>query len=199
MANYYRTWADGEVVTASNVQNYLQDGVVVQCDSSADYPTGREGMVVYDKALDAYLGYTGAAWVRIVPLTSTAVQTWTPTVTQSGSVAVTASEARYIRTGAVVEAWCHVTVNTGATGSSGSSVTVSLPVTAAGHTAGTPIGVGTITDGTGAQYSVTVQYATATTVAFIADDASGTGGFGIKPAVGLAQTDTIRFHIRYTV
>lgn len=61
MANKYRGWVDGEVLTAANLIDYVQKQVVISCDSSADYPdssTRREGMAVYDKNADALKLYT---------------------------------------------------------------------------------------------------------------------------------------------
>ena len=61
MANKYRQWADGETLTAANLIDYVQKQVVINCDSSADYPdssTRREGMAVYDKNADALKVYT---------------------------------------------------------------------------------------------------------------------------------------------
>lgn len=194
----YKTFTSGSVLTASDVNSYLMNQAVVTATSTTRPSSPPEGMVVYETDTDALVVYDGSTWVRLAAVASAAVQTWTPAVTQSGSVTVTVTEARYVRTGAVVEAWCQLAVT--GSGSAGSSVTVTLPVTASGHTAGTPLGVGTITDASASdQWSVTVQQQTTTTVAFIADDSTGIGGFGSQPSVGLANGDTVRFHVRYTV
>lgn len=68
MANKYRAWTAGEVLTAANLIDYVQKNVVIPCDSSADYPdssTRREGMTVYDKDADKLLVYTTSTtgWV----------------------------------------------------------------------------------------------------------------------------------------
>ena len=63
MANKYRAWADGEVLTSANLIDFVQKNVVIPCDSSADYPdssTRREGMTIWDKDLDKLLTYTTA-------------------------------------------------------------------------------------------------------------------------------------------
>lgn len=70
MANKYRAWADGEVLTAANLIDYVQKNVVIPCDSSADYPdssTRREGMTVYDKNLDKLLVYTTTTTGWVAP------------------------------------------------------------------------------------------------------------------------------------
>ena len=68
MANKYRAWTDGEVLTAANLIDFVQKQVLIVCDSSADYPdssTRREGMAVYDKDSDKLLTYTTSStgWV----------------------------------------------------------------------------------------------------------------------------------------
>jgi hypothetical protein len=69
-----RTWTAGEVVTAANVQGYLQDQtVMVFADASArdaaiTAPT--EGMVAYLSDSNTLTAYTGSAWVPAPLLTS---------------------------------------------------------------------------------------------------------------------------------
>jgi hypothetical protein len=59
VANQFKTFTAGSVLTASEVNSYLMKQTVIVCDSSADYPSSpNEGMFVYDKALDAFLQYT---------------------------------------------------------------------------------------------------------------------------------------------
>ena len=66
MAAQYTTFTAGSVLTAAQLNAFLMKQVNVVCDSVADYPTSPpEGMEVYDKALDAKLRYTGAAWARV--------------------------------------------------------------------------------------------------------------------------------------
>lgn len=85
MANKYRAWADGEVLTSANLIDFIQKNVVIPCDSSSDYPdssTRREGMTVWDKNLDRLLVYTttttgwvppwNLAWGRVAGASSTA-------------------------------------------------------------------------------------------------------------------------------
>lgn len=68
MANKYRAWASGEVLTSANLIDFIQKNVLIPCDSSADYPDStirRQGMAVYDKTLNKLLVYTTATtgWV----------------------------------------------------------------------------------------------------------------------------------------
>jgi hypothetical protein len=63
----YRTWAASEVVTAANVQTYLQDQVcMVFADTTArDAITAAEGMICYLKSIDQVQTYNGSAWVSV--------------------------------------------------------------------------------------------------------------------------------------
>lgn len=66
----YRTWVPGEVITADNVQEYLQDQTVqVHPDSAArgSALTGfiAEGMISYLEDTDAVEVYNGTAWVGL--------------------------------------------------------------------------------------------------------------------------------------
>lgn len=196
MANKYRSWVDGEVLTAANVIDYLQKGAVIVCDSSTDYPTAnaREGMFIYDKALDAMLCYSGTAWVRTAAVTTTAVETYTPALTQGVSVGFgTANEARYIRTGATVEAWVSVTA-TGA-GTSGQQISLSLPVTPSGNYVGSVIGE-FVWKRTGLDWVAGAALLDSSSKAnFVASTFSGAFG----GTFALASGDVFRMHVRYTV
>jgi len=64
MASQFKTFTAGSVLTASEVNSYLMGQSVIVCDSSSDYPGSPvEGMVIFDKALDRGLFYTGTAWL----------------------------------------------------------------------------------------------------------------------------------------
>lgn len=192
MASQFRTFTAGEVLTAANVNAYLMKQAVIVIDSSADLPSPNEGMVVYDKALDATLMYTGSAWVRVANLvTSTAVQTWTPVVTQSGTVAHTANRAVYIRQGAFVSCWAVLTIT--GSGTTGNNITVTLPVNSYYTDTGLVVGAGRVDDGGTARYIATVEVASANTVVFRPDNAFASAGNGFA----LANNDTIQFHAHY--
>lgn len=62
--NKYRAWANGEVLTAANLTDYIQKNVVVQCDTAADLPdagTRREGMAAYVLDTDRLLIFSNGA------------------------------------------------------------------------------------------------------------------------------------------
>ena len=75
MGSGFRTWASSEVVTASDVQNYLQDQtVMVFADSSARssaISSPEEGMVTYLKDSDGLFVYDGASWDQVFGLGGT--------------------------------------------------------------------------------------------------------------------------------
>jgi hypothetical protein len=64
----YRTFTAGEVLTAANVQTFLQDQVVAvyASESAANtaLPTPAEGQFRYLRDTDAFQYYTGTAWVN---------------------------------------------------------------------------------------------------------------------------------------
>jgi hypothetical protein len=66
----YRTWTPGEVITASNVQNYLQDQTVMVFASDAVRSTAvvvpTEGMLSWLEDDDKFQYYTGAAWADLI-------------------------------------------------------------------------------------------------------------------------------------
>jgi hypothetical protein len=63
----YRTFTAGEVLTAANVQTFLQDQVipVYASESAANtaLPSPAEGQFRYLRDTDAFQYYTGSAWV----------------------------------------------------------------------------------------------------------------------------------------
>jgi hypothetical protein len=71
-----KTWTAGEVVTAANVQGYLQDQVVqvyagTAARSSALGTAVSEGMVSYLSDTNALQYYSGSAWVDILAAAAT--------------------------------------------------------------------------------------------------------------------------------
>ena len=61
MANQFKTFVAGDVLTAAEVNAYLMKQAVIVCDNSGSYPTSPvEGMTVWDKGADALKVYTTA-------------------------------------------------------------------------------------------------------------------------------------------
>jgi hypothetical protein len=65
----YRTWTPGEVITASNVQSYLQDQTVMVFASSSVRATAvivpTEGMLSWVEDDNKYEYYNGSAWTDL--------------------------------------------------------------------------------------------------------------------------------------
>jgi hypothetical protein len=65
-----RTWVPGEVITANNVQQYLQDQAVQVYNNASARDTNlvgfvSEGMVAYLKDTDKLSVFDGSAWVEL--------------------------------------------------------------------------------------------------------------------------------------
>jgi hypothetical protein len=69
MGSGFRVWTAGEVVSASNVNNYLQEQAVMSFAGTAARSSAiaspEEGMLSYLQDSDTYQGYDGAAWVNL--------------------------------------------------------------------------------------------------------------------------------------
>lgn len=119
---------------------------------------------------------------------------YTPTLKQGATtVSKTVTRARYCQFGKLV--WGVVRLVVTGTGSSGSPITVSLPVTAAAS--GTPVGTATINDYGANAYSPIAHLDSTTTVAFRRTDTLHSLYFGAEPAMALAANDEISFEFHY--
>jgi len=199
MAAQLKTFADGDVLTASQMNTYLMNQAVIVCDSSADYPSAPvNGMVIYDKALDCYLTRGASSWIRTIPQTGSAVQTYSPAVSQSSAVPATINDGDYVRSGAFVDVFVNLAIT--GSGAGGTAVTVTLPVTARAMTANSVIGAGFIFDNTNKdQWAVAVVMSGTGSVQFVGYNLSttSTGSWGAVPANGLQSGDVLRFNARY--
>ena len=139
------------------------------------------GDVVTAADTNLYLSGEGGAW-----------STWTPTVTQSGSVTVTNTRSRFARYGRTIHFVTHLTVT--GTGTASNSIAISLPVTAASaNEAGG--GVGYVFDSSAGIYypgniliSTTATFNMMTTEAAASSPLLGVSGF----TAALAVNDVIR-------
>lgn len=107
MAGGYKLWSTGEVVTATNLQNYIQNQTVMVFASAAARTTAlsgvvAEGMLSYRTDSHILEYYTGSAWSAVSTTTSLNLsfnaQTGTTYTLASGDVnyMVTASNASAI-------------------------------------------------------------------------------------------------------
>lgn len=141
------------------------------------------GIVTGQKWTAAIANQIGAAW-----------ETWTPTVTQSGSVTCTVTYAKYAQIQKLVVASAYLTVT--GTGTANNPVLVSLPLTAQTSIAAA-IGSGFIYDSSAAQlYTLVFTSNSSTTTGGFYTNASG-NQWGVAPNIALAVSDQIRFQFVY--
>jgi hypothetical protein len=87
----YRTWTPGEIITADNVQDYLQDQTVQVFTNSAargSALTGSlaEGMMSYLKSTQKVEVFDGSLWQEIGPGVKIFVTSGTPTASAAGDL-----------------------------------------------------------------------------------------------------------------
>lgn len=136
----------------------------------------------------------GQAWTAdIANQIGAAWETWTPTVTQPGTVGATNNGSRYGRVQKIVVAQTYLTI-TGA-GAGGNNIIVTLPVNA--NNTDRICAQGFIYDASAAQiYVVTGLVNSATNAIFYVTNASASP-FGTSPNVALAASDQIRLQFMY--
>jgi hypothetical protein len=129
----FHTFAVGEVLTASNVNTYLMNQVVIVCTAGTRPSSPNEGMSIYETDTDRVLVYSGSAWVTVLE-----TSTWND---YSGSLAWTSNGtapalgnsvvvARYIRSGKLCVYTFRITFGSTATYGT-QTYSFSLPVNAA--------------------------------------------------------------------
>jgi hypothetical protein len=116
---------------------------------------------------------------------------YTPTLTQSGTLSKTVNYAKYKRIGRTIFATVDLSITSG--GASGVAIEIGLPVTAAA--AGGVVGVFRYFDSGSTIYAGT---ALASTTSVVQCFVSGNGNpMGINPAFGAANGDSIQMHVTY--
>lgn len=187
----FKTFASGDVLTAADVNDYLMEQAVIQVANTASRPSSpHEGMLIAQIDSNSLVVYNGAAWTDYGRWG--AWDTFTPTITQSGSVTFNTSVARYCRIGTLVHVRCVLAV-TGA-GTNGQSIIVgNLPV-AAGDVEYIGGSFEILDAGTG-YYVGTVRGNSTTSVFFLSHLESG--GVGQDPSFQLQNGDEIRFSLTY--
>jgi hypothetical protein len=167
----------------------------IALETSATRPSDPyRGQLIYESDTDSYVGRTqGDVWQTVVPLG--AWTSYTPTLTQSGSVTNTVSYAKYVRLGRTIIANVFLTVT--GTGTGGAAVIVSVPVAASisGYTAGT----GKIYDSSATvAYNGTAELVSTTTVRFWPASADSTNVLGVTVfTAALASSDQVHMHVIY--
>ena len=113
----YKAFAAGEVLTAGNVQGYLQDQAVMVFGSTAVRgtalnPTGTaslatEGMVTYIKDVDQMQSYNGSVWIpqAYSQAAGTAATTTGVLATQTSTTVAVTYPANRFTVAPIVQAW----------------------------------------------------------------------------------------------
>lgn len=187
---------DTTVLTSSFYETYIRPQVIVACTSSTR-PTGVEGRRIFETDTELEYVYTGSAWLQMG--SAGAWTSWTPTVTQSGSVTCTNTRSRYSRYGRTIHFSIDLIVTGSGTGNN--AITISLPVTAAAAAC--------VTGGSGTLYDASVPATypfvagPSTTSAFqLIDSATASntpqlGLTGSSMSAALATNDIIRCSCTY--
>lgn len=125
-----KTFTAGETLTASDVNNYLMDQSVMvfggTAARSSAVPTPSEGMFAVTTDTDELDYYDGSSWVPALPVG--AWQSWAPTLSGGWLNGNGTWEAFYTQIGKTVHVDAAFTL--GSTTTKGTTLTMSLPVTA---------------------------------------------------------------------
>ena len=199
----YKTWAAGEILTASDLNGYLRDQTVpifattAARDAAITSPT--EGQFCYSTADDCFFVYNGS-WIAY----DNTWKSWTPTWTNVTKGTSPTETYAYIRVGKLVIAHGSLQLGTGSPAVSG-SVTVTMPVTSATAAISTTAGAAFFFD-TSATVTIqgTVDIATNSTTATIRASDSATAYLGRTNLSSLipftwATGDRIGFNVQYQV
>lgn len=134
-------------------------------------------------------------YVRDNSLATSNATSWTPVITQSGTVTKTVTYATYVQVGGWTKGWVDLAVTGAGTGAN--LITVSTPSTAAASN-NIPVGSGFVQDASVNTYPVAVLLNSTTLFAFTRSDVVVAGGVGNSdPNFALANTDRIYFFFMY--
>ena len=126
MGSGLRTWADGEIVTASNINGYLQKQVLICCTSASRPASPEQGMAIYETDTDRIRVYDGSSWNVMFRQSYTShTPSYTNITVGNGST----TNCKYGRVGNQIHYRGRFTL--GSTSSIGGTIAVDLPVTAA--------------------------------------------------------------------
>jgi len=172
-----KTFTAGDVLTASDVNNYLMDQTLMVFGGTAArasaIPTPSEGMFAVTTDNDQVDYYDGSAWVPALPVG--AWQTYTPVLGGTGwSLGTTgaSSVGQYVQLGKTVHFSVRMVFGTsGATFGAGRP-TVTLPLDAASSSADFIVDVAFNDSGSNLRYQGTADYATSVLDLFVWNAAS---------------------------
>lgn len=146
MAQGYKDWTAGAVLTAADLEDYAELQTTMRFASAAARNTALSGVLIeglrcYLTDLNVEQVYSGSAWSTVGPVHG-ALTAWTPTVTQSGTVTKTVTYGAYSRVGRRIHASCLLAIT--GSGTASNLITLSLPTGATND--GVVLGTGYIND-----------------------------------------------------
>lgn len=199
MAEGYKDFTAGMTLTAADLEEYCELQGIMRFASAAARDSALsgvliEGLTVLLKDTNAFSIYTGSGWTTFGTAYG-ALGSWTPTVTQTGSVTVTNTYSRLQRFGRYISGWFSLSVT--GSGSAGTPVIVSAPLTAA--QGDIPVGTAQLYDTSSNGYFHVGLHLESTST-FSLRDASGTGDqrLGVDNFIaGLASGDLIKGQFHY--
>lgn len=168
MAQGYKDFTAGAVLTAADLEDYNQNQSVMRFANAAARDAAlttvkTEGMMAYLIDVNTVTVYNGSAWSTVGPVHG-ALLTWTPVVVQSATPTLTVQNASYVRIGRMIVGNFQIALTS--SGTAGNAITLTLPVTAAANQ--TAIGSGYLVDtSTGFFYSAVLVPADTTKTWFL--------------------------------
>jgi hypothetical protein len=174
----YTPISDGSTLTAAHLLSEVYNQVISQVTSGSRPGSPADGQMIYETDTDRLYLRDSTGWVQFGG--NGQWTSFTPTLTQSGSVGFSANYSRYYKIGRLVHYDAFLTVS--GTGTTNNAVTVSLPVTAANVAGGH--GSGYITDAsTGLSHPGIVRLSSTSAMALLGSTAATTN-------VNVGQTGT---------
>lgn len=153
-------------------------------------------MRIWNPTTSSYEQFIGDAFTEALALKTNLSEftyaTYTPTIAQSGTRTTSGITARYIQVGRFVHAQGDLTITQA--GSSGSAITMTLPVDAAN---GNMWGLVMYNDAGTALYQAHVLSVNASTCQFYETNTTNGNPIGVTPAIATANGDTIRWNLMY--
>jgi hypothetical protein len=199
VAEGYKDWTSGDVLTAADLEDYTVKQSVMRFASAAARNSALasvldEGMMAWLDDVNCMTVYSGSAWSTIGPVHG-ALTSWAPTVTQSGSVTVTVNYATYQRIGRMIIGEFKVTVT--GSGSASNAVTIGgIPVTAS--VSDQLVGSCRLFDTSASQTYMGHLVLTSTTQMSLGSSGAGDARLGLVGfTAGLASNDVIYGEFQY--
>lgn len=167
----FKTFAAGDVLTASDVNTYLMKQTVITC-TSATRPTPVTGMLVFETDTGRYVYYNALAWIPIYVPTVAYTPTLTGPVVGSGGT----NTANWMVTGNVMQLRGVITFGTSGQTFPTGTFEIALPTGwTTATTAGTDVGICRMRDSSvPATFIGRLQVSASGTLTVLTEDASGT-------------------------